>query len=226
MKTLSIFVDESGDFGEYQPHTPFYIFTLLFHDQSNSISDEIKFLETGLAEIGLHNNHCFHAGPLIRREEDYCLMSISERRKCMNKITAFAKNSDISYMSFYAHKKYTGDQVQLTAWLTKQLSTFITTRYDFFSAFEKIIVYYDNGQIELSRLLATAFTVLLPQSEFRRVLPADYRLFQVADLFCTLELIKLKAENNILSKSELAFFGSTRDMNKNYIKPMQKKKLI
>ena len=55
-------------------------------------------------------------------------------------------------------------------------------------------------------------------------MPADYRLFQVADLFCTLELICLKDEYHIMSKSKKAFFGSMRDMKKNYLKPMYKKR--
>ena len=70
MRELSIFVDESGDFGFYEPHAPFYLFTLVFHDQSNAIEDQINHLECGLTDIGFVAHHCFHAGPIIRREED------------------------------------------------------------------------------------------------------------------------------------------------------------
>ena len=52
MNTLSIFVDESGDFGSYEQHAPFYLFTLVFHDQSNAIDDQIMHLERGLIDIG------------------------------------------------------------------------------------------------------------------------------------------------------------------------------
>ena len=41
MKELSIFIDESGDFGDYQEHAPYYIITMVFHDQSFSIEDAI-----------------------------------------------------------------------------------------------------------------------------------------------------------------------------------------
>ncbi len=58
----------------------------------------------------------------------------------------------------------------------------------------------------------------------RKVMPSNYRLFQVADLICTFELISLKNDNHILSKSEEVFFGSIRDMKKNYLKPLSKKK--
>ncbi len=34
MSELSVFIDESGDFGPYEHHAPYYIITLVFHDQS------------------------------------------------------------------------------------------------------------------------------------------------------------------------------------------------
>ena len=224
MNELSIFVDESGDFGTYEPHAPFYLFTFVFHDQSDSIEDQVAHLERGLADIGFDAKHCFHAGPIIRREEDYQNLSITERRKCLNRILTFAKNCDISYITFSVEKKHMSDSLSLTVALSKQLSAFIREEYDFFTGFDRVVVYYDNGQVELNKLLASVFAVMLPQVEFRKVIPADYRLFQVADLFCTFELICLKNEHHMMSKSEEAFFGSMRDMRKNYLKPMYLKR--
>jgi len=224
MSELSIFVDESGDFGTYEPHAPFYLFTLVFHNQGNSIKNQIQHLEHGLADVGFDMKHCFHAGPIIRREEDYQYLSVTERRSCLNRILTFAKHCDISYVTFSAEKKRVSDSLSLTVALSKQLSAFLREEYDFFSGFERIVVYYDNGQVELNKLLASVFTVMLPQVEFRKVMPTDYRLFQVADLFCTLELICLKGDRHMMSKSEEALFGSMRDMRKNYLKPMYSKR--
>lgn len=222
MNELSIFVDESGDFGSYEAHAPFYLFTLVFHEQNNSIQDQIAHLEQGLTDIGFDTKHCFHAGPIIRREQDYQYLSVTERRKCLNRIVSFAKSCTISYITFAVEKKHMHDSLELTVALSKQLSAFVREEYAFFMKFDRIVVHYDNGQIELSKLLASVFAILLPQAEFRKVIPTDYRLFQVADLFCTLELICLKDEHHILSKSEQSFFGSMRDMRKNYMKPIHK----
>jgi hypothetical protein len=54
-----------------------------------------------------------------------------------------------------------------------------------------------------SRILSSVLNALLPDVEFRKVLPSDYRLFQVADLICTLELIRLKMEAKTLAKHDL-----------------------
>ena len=51
---------------------------------------------------------------------------------------------------------------------------------------------------------------------------SDYRLFQAADMFCSMELITLKLENSSISASEIEFFGNLRDLKKNYLKPLAK----
>jgi hypothetical protein len=66
-RRLSIFVDESGDFGSYQPHSPYYLVTMLFHDQDDSIAHGISFLNRNVQNIGFEP-HALHTGPLIRRE--------------------------------------------------------------------------------------------------------------------------------------------------------------
>ena len=69
MNVLSIFVDESGDFGEYCVHSPYYIIAMVMHDQSKDISSEITKLNNELTNSG-YKNHVIHTEPLIRREED------------------------------------------------------------------------------------------------------------------------------------------------------------
>ena len=70
----------------------------------------------------------------------------------------------------------------------------------YFNQFDVVKIYYDNGQIEVTRILSSVFNSLLDNVEFKRVIPSNYRLFQVADLICTLKLTELKMQNHILSK--------------------------
>ncbi len=100
------------------------------------------------------------------------------------------------------------------------ISRFVRNHYQEFLSFEKTKIYYDNGQIEISKILASVFTVLLPEVEIKRVVPSDYRLFQAADMFCSMELIRLKADASAISASEMEFFGSIRDLKKNYLNPL------
>ena len=59
--------------------------------------------------------------------------------------------------------------------------------------------------------------------EFRKVKPVDYKLFQVADLVCTMELLSEKSENRSFSNSETESFCSIRIFKKNNLKPIQKR---
>ena len=68
MKELSVFIDESGDFGEYDEQTPYYIITMVFHEQSHSISDAVAKLDQELSYMDL-NDLCIHTGPIVRSAE-------------------------------------------------------------------------------------------------------------------------------------------------------------
>lgn len=222
MKELSIFIDESGDFGEYDHHSPFYIITMVFHDQNENIQPAILKLNHELSFLGL-NDLCIHTGPIIRKEEIYAHMTIEERRRIFNKMVAFIRQINIRYKCFYIEKKHFSDVVEATGRLSRQISVFIRNHYDEFCSFDDVKIYYDNGQVEISKMLASVFNALLPNSIFRKVMPKDYKLFQVADLLCSMKLISLKLERNLFSKSEKIFFGNIRDLKKNYIKPLRKK---
>lgn len=225
MKELSIFIDESGDFGEYHYHSPFYIITMVFHDQKEDIKPAITKLNQELSYLHL-SGLCIHTGPIIRKEEIYINMSINERRRIFNKMVAFIRQINIRYKCFFIEKKHISNAVEATEKLSKQISQFICKHYEEFLSFEEVKIYYDNGQIEVNKILASVFSALLPNSFFRKVFPSEYKLFQAADLLCTLELVKLKLENNVFSKSEMTFFGNIRDLKKNYMKPLSKKEWL
>ena len=67
MRELSIFVDESGDLGEYNFHAPYYIITLVFHDQGIGIEDNMQNLERDLHFLGW-DKHCVHQARLLERK--------------------------------------------------------------------------------------------------------------------------------------------------------------
>ncbi|MBO7353708.1 MAG: DUF3800 domain-containing protein [Lachnospiraceae bacterium] len=92
MKELSIFIDESGDFGEYDIHAPFYIIGMVFHDQSQDISEELKKLEKMLSNSGWPD-HCVHAGPAIRAEYEFKSYSMDERQHIIKSLIWFAHSS-------------------------------------------------------------------------------------------------------------------------------------
>jgi hypothetical protein len=223
MRTLSIFVDESGDFGKYEKHAPYYIVAMVLHNQESDISEEIKKLNLELGHLGYSDGQAIHTEPLIRRETPYQNYQPNERRAIFSKLFYFAMNCDIKYKSFVFKKSEYSDIFKLEAKIARELSQFIRANLNFFQTFDKIILYYDNGQHELNRILNTVFATELVDYEVRKVLPSDYRLFQVADLICTLELLEYKIEHGELTRSEQLLFHSKRELKKDFIKGIHKK---
>ena len=223
MKELSIFVDESGDFGEYTQHAPYYIITMVFHDQSNDISSDIIKLNKALRQIGYGDEQAVHTEPLIRREHPYQYFQPNERRAIFSKLYYFTLNSEIKYKSFVFRKAEYENSFKLEARMARDLSQFIRENLSYFQGFEKVILYYDNGQHELNRILNTVLATQLADYDVRKVIPNEYRLFQVADLICTLELLKVKVECGKLSNSEERIFHSVRDLKKDFLKGIHKK---
>lgn len=76
-KVLSIFIDESGRFQYPDDKSRFYIISMVMHDQSVDITQEVSNLEQGFRSLHL-SNLCFHAGPLIRQEKILILTSSSD----------------------------------------------------------------------------------------------------------------------------------------------------
>ena len=121
-------------------------------------------------------------------------------------------------------KKEFADHDQMVSRMSRDVGSFVRSNLPYFQSFDKVIVYYDNGQKEITNIINAVFNVLL-EADVRKVTPSDYSLFQAADMFCTLKLLSTKLEGTGLSKSESEFFRSVKDLKKNYLKPAVKKKL-
>ena len=219
---LSIFVDELGDFGKYDIKSPYYIIALVFHNQSIVISDEIDKFNNYLEEIG-YKDIMIHTGPIIRQENIFRNMDLSIRRKILNRFIAFVKKLDIMYMPFIIDKKHVENVTDMSGRLSKEISGFIRNNNVYFSGWKSIKIYYDNGQVELSKILSSTFNIMLGEVTFKKVMPKDYKLFQVADLFCTVESLRLKIKHKRLTKSENIILGTEKEIYKNVIKKLDNK---
>ena len=225
MSELSIFIDESGDVGEYKPHSPYYIITMVFHEQNDDISQYIEKLDNELDILGVRDM-AVHTEPLIRREEAYSNLWPDERRAILTKLYFFTIKAPIQYKSFVFEKKQFKDVFDLEAKMAREISLFLRENMEFFQNFSNVILYYDNGQRIINRLINTVLAMELTRYEVRKVLPVNYKLFQSADLICTLTLTERKIEHGELSRSEKYIFGSKRKFYKDFINRLRKKQLV
>ena len=221
---LNIFIDESGDFGDFQPHSPFYLVTMLFHNQANDIERDNAILDANIKNIGF-DFHALHTGPIIRREGFYFNNSKDERRKLLRALLGYCRHVPIQYTTIRIDKRECLDIIDRTAKLSLRISRFISAHIEFFHSFDEIVVHYDNGQLELTRILTSTLTIMLSNVSFRKVQPSEFKLFQLADMFCALELVAIKFESKTASRTEMDFFNSARDFSRNYFKEIRRKRL-
>ena len=143
MKELSVFIDESGDFDLKSAHSPFYIFTLVFHDQSIDINHDIKQLDQHLDEKKF-KYHAIHTAPLIRKEPPYQNYSIEDRKVLFNQMYHFTRQTNIQYKSFCYVKRNYEHKDKLISTMARDLSSFLRENLSYYCSFDKIKIYYDN----------------------------------------------------------------------------------
>ncbi len=222
MQKLSIFVDESGDFGEFQAHSPYYIVTMVIHEQDKDISENIKRLDSALRFYNLQDD-AIHTAPLIRREEIYVNMSPNERRRIFSFLYQFVLNCDIRYKVFIFEKKNFDSPLKLQAAMAREMDFFFKENLSYFQSFPEIVLYYDNGQHELNSILNLLLATNFNSYEIRKVLPNEYKLFQVADLICTVELLAHKMQSQNFTRSEQLIFHTKRDFKKDFLRGVRLK---
>lgn len=222
MNELSIFIDESGDFGRHS--SGYYIVSLVFHEQRHPIALQVERLEESLRNLGLDTAHAVHTGAAIRGEDEYRTMPVETRKAAFTRIFSFTRTIEVTYEAFAFRKSEYADRLKLKGALSRSLSRFFRENAEYFLGFDKVVAYYDNGQAEITDVLNTVLNAFFFEVDFRKVGPADYRLFQAADLICTLELLRLKADDKCLSRSDVFFFRDVRTLRRDYLRKIAPKR--
>ena len=196
MKELNIFIDESGDFGVNDNASDLYVVSIVFHSSLNNIEPFLNALNKRLNKLQF--TKMIHAADLIRHKGDYKNLSIDQRRKIFTAIYQFGRKSPIKLKSIIVNKKYTDTYKLLKKQLTMELNESIFNNLKYFQKFDKIIIYYDNGQSQLTSILEDIF------KDFNISFINDFdktkeKLFQVADMLTFIDKYYYKFPHTPLS---------------------------
>ena len=226
-KTLSIFVDESGRFRYPDPDSRLYIIAMVLHDQSIDLTSELANLDLRFRDMHIEKL-CFHAGPLIRQEKVFAVLDRSFRYRIFAAMMAFARKIDFKYHCLVVDKKSVNSSAQIVKRLGEDLNGFLASRQEAFVSFDRVKIYYDCGQSPVTNLLHRTF-VAMPdvRVEFAQsVKPERYRLFQVADLVCTVKFIEEKLRlGDGMTQSEDKFFGGAKSFRHNVARHLHQKEI-
>lgn len=223
-RELSIFVDESGS---QSGHSAYCIVSLVFHEQDEALDGYISSMEEDLARKGLPNLP-FHASPLMYGKEPYRGFEMDTRKKSLASFEAFCRRAPFRCKSFAYKRSEVMEPELFTARFKRDLVVFLTDNLEYFQAFDRVKIYYDNGQQMVTAALHSALDFILSKEAalYRMANAREYRLSQVADCICTLELTDIKFQRNELTETDAKVFGTNyAAFKKNHLKHIQKKEM-
>ena len=224
MQELSIFVDESGDAGEV---STYYLITMVLHNQSDSLDNATQPYTQDLSNRGLVDIP-FHLGPLLTGHDSYQNLDVDTRKQYLSCFRVLVNHLPFSYTTLsYKKDRYKNDSLLLAEFMKRDLIETFFNNLELFQSFDVIKVYYDNGQPVVTKALHDAIEYALCKNAiiYKDAKPADYRLLQLADYICGLELTALKYADSDARTTDLRFFGEGGSFKKNYLKKIRRKRL-
>ena len=228
MRELSIFIDESGVFGPFERHSPFYIVSFVLHDQSDDIAGHLDKIHAALVARGLDADHPVHTGPLIRREQAYRWMGMPERRGLFRVLVDFVRRCEVTHHSFVFHKREAADTDPGQPHLAhcQRVHPRQPRVLRVVGSHRHLLRQRPEGTQARRQQRLQRSPV---HRRGRKVVLSDYSLFQAADLCCTVALLLTKVETSGLSASERGFFSTPKDsaeraLKKGYFKTMDAKR--
>ena len=139
----------------------------------------------------------------------------------------FARQMDFRFHCLVVDKQFVTSSRQIVERLQAQLNDFLLQRQDIFSSSDAVKVYYDCGQAPVTNLLRDTFVARLGSrvAFAQGVRPERFKLFQLADLICSVRLVREKIDRGMrLTDNEFRFFGGPRKFLRNVYKQFAKKR--
>ncbi len=205
MKRLNIFVDETGEFGYGARASLLYGISFTFHEQDEDISKEINNLNNRLKRIGYTG--MIHMADLIMKREDYKDFTINVRKSIFNSIYNFTRRIPIKYQTIIVDKKYIDNCSVLRKKLLLQINDMIRKINNYLKKFDVIVMYYDNGQEILGKILDQIFSKYNGFEHRDLFDHKEKRLFQVSDMLTFIDKYNYKYKNKMkFTKGEKYFF--------------------
>lgn len=223
MQELSIFIDESGDVGVV---SDFYLVGLVFHEQQFKIADDIELYEASVEKSRLDRTP-FHFNPLINGNDEYKWKRIEVRKKHLHAFRVFVEHLPIQYRAFIYDKREAFGLNALAAAIERDLKVFLFDHLAYLQQFDSVKIYYDGGQSVVTKAVHSAIASCLSREAivYKDSTAERYRLAQVADYVCGIELTSLKFERHLETRTDVAFFGAFGNFKKNFLKKLRKKRL-
>ena len=150
----------------------------------------------------------FHLAFFVAKRCDYSHFNLEQRKDIFWSIFYFSKRVKVKIHTVIIDKRFKNNKAQLNRELALEISKFFDYINDYMNEFEKVVVYYDNGQESLGAIIDT---LLITKNNVEHRIEFNHkekRLFQVSDMLTFVDKIVYKHNNTMpLTKAEKYFFS-------------------
>lgn len=224
VREISVFVDESGG---QDGRSRYYALTLVFHDQDRPIDEMVARHRKGLRDRGLEDLP-FHAGPILNGHKEYENMDFATRKSYFMLFFLTLQHLPVAYQTFVYRRSEVGGKDAFVNRMRRDITDLLFERLEYFQSFDKVKLYYDDGQEIVAKALHQAFEYVLAKDSvlYRKTKASDFVLSQAADMLCTLELTARKFADKASTSTDEKMFGSPGSFKNNYMKAVKRKRLV
>ena len=92
---------------------------------------------------------------LIAKRGDYANFNLQQRKDIFWSIFYFSKRVKVKIHTIIVDKRFKNNKTQLNRELATELNNFFNDISDYMNEFDKVVVYYDNGQEALGAIIDT-----------------------------------------------------------------------
>ena len=202
---MNIFIDESGDFGFTSGSSELYGVSFTIHDSNDSIVDELEYLKNRLTKANYDG--MIHLADLVAKRGEYFQFKLEQRKDIFWAIFNFSKRVKVKIHTIIVDKRFKNSKAQLNRELATEINKLFNLLNSYMNEFEKVVVYYDNGQEALGAII-DALLINKNNVEHRiNFNHKEIRLFQVSDMLTFIDKIDYKYHHKIpITKAERYFF--------------------
>lgn len=181
-----------------------YEVSFTIHESDNPIINDLEYSNNRLKKADYDG--MIHLADLIARRGDYAHFDLKRRQNIFWSIFFFSKRVKVKII--IVDKRFKNNKTQLNRELASGINDFFNSISYYMNEFEKVVVYYDNGQDALGAIIDT---LLLNKTNVEHRIEFDHkekRLFQVSDMLTFVDKIVYKHQNNMpMTKAEKYFFS-------------------
>ena len=95
--------------------------------------------------LGLDYVGMIHLAYLVAKRGDYSHFDFERRKSIFWAIFYFSSKVKVKIRTVVIDKKYINKKMQLNVALAREISNFINENKEYINSFDKVVIYYDNG---------------------------------------------------------------------------------